>query len=141
MPVWSDDFLYLLAIGAISYIWIIFISITTRIIAWIITLIIFLGIIIKVPWFISVVMFNAIIWNRNLNLVIRPYLKIACWALRNFRNLLWYHPLHMVLVNFRLFLASIQVIIIFRRLMCKNETLFLFRRHCLIHYNGIILVW
>ena len=133
MPMRSHNLLYLVTLAVISYIWIIFISITTRI-TWI-TLIIFLAIIIKVLRFISGVMMNDIIWNWNLRFAFRSCLNLACGTVWNF----WYLCCDLIpmglIISFSLNFLCNQVIIIFRRLMYKNETLFLFRRHCLIHYN------
>ena len=132
VPMGSHNFLYLLAL--ISYIWIDFISITTRI-SWIITLIIFLAIIIKVLWFESVVIFGANIWIINLTFLLRPFLKIACRTLRSFWCHSWGPAALDLIISFWFIFVCNGVITLFRRLMCKNETLFLFRRHCLIHYN------
>ena len=139
MPVRSHQLPYLLPELAISYIWTILIRITTRL-AWGIAWIIFAAVIIEVVRLISVVTLEGVIQNRDLAFVVRPDFEIACGALRSCRHLCWDLIAFYLIIVFHINFVSNEVTMISRRLMCKNETLFLFRRHCLIHYNGIIII-
>lgn len=144
VPMRSHHFLYLLTFNVVSYIGIPLAGVAARLgclSAWIMLAAVIIGVV----WRLSVVKLKGIILSRYLAFVVRPHFKIAGGALRSCRYLWWgliaFAFSKSCGINIRLhflwLLKCSMIEYISRRLMCKNETLFLFRRHCLIHYNHI----
>ena len=139
MPVRSHHLPYLLAELSISYVG----GILNSVAAWLarrVAIIIIVALLIEAVRLIGVVILKRTIRNRGLAFVPRPDFEITSGALRYWRYLCCDLIALYFIIGFSINFVRNEVRVISRRLMCKNETLFLFRRHCLIHYNGIILI-